>query len=344
MAGTEMALVGGCRHVYYLVRRGGVMAIVEAARRFYISQPFALMGVVLGRVSVGLLLLRIIGQSVWRRGVIWACIGTSLVFGVLNCILLFAACRPAEAVWNPFVQGAVCWDPTVVTKVTIAFSAWNVLVDFVLALLPASIFWPLKLSREKRVALIALLGGGVFAGVCGAVKASYLPSANSDDVTWATYDLLLWHGAEYFLVVVLGSLPTLKPIWDLARGRRRTATAGRSSYYSYPRREKRSQGSSNWTESSTLHSSAAPQLPGAALPKPQQGITVAHRVDVETWDDGGRWLMWEEDRRHAPYGGPGRGRAEAVGLRKVPEVGIPYRGPATGWPEAAELRRQLNEV
>ena len=314
-----MALVGGCRHVHYLLRRGGVMAIVEAARHFYIAQPFALMGVVMGRVSVGLLLLRIIGQSVWRRGIIWAAIGTSLVFGALNCIILFVACAPSEAVWNPFVKGAVCWDATVVTKITIAFSAWNVLVDFVLALLPATIFWNLKLGLQKRVGLILLLSGGVFAGICGAVKASYLPSSNSDDVTWATYDLLLWHGAEYFLVVVLGSAPTLKPIWDLARGRRRATSTGRASAYSYPRKQKESQGS-NWTESSTLHSrSAAPQRPGAALPKPQQGITIAHRVDIETWDDGGGWTARrDEGRRDVPYGGPGRGRAEAVGPRWEP--------------------------
>ena len=324
VAGTEMALAGGCRHVYYLVRKGGPMAIVEAARLFYIAQPFALMGVVMGRVSVGLLLLRILGQSKVRRIVIWSCIGSTFVFGVLNSILLFVACRPSDANWNPFIKGAVCWDPTIVTKVTIAFSAWNVFIDFVLALLPASIFWHLKLSLDKRVGLILLLSGGVFAGICGAVKAAYLPSANSDDVTWATYDLLLWHGAEDFLVIVLGSVPTLKPIYDLARGRvLRGSSAGRSSGYAYPRGTPKESWGTSGTESTALRSQtsgrppisspvalsqkALPPPPAAVLPRPS-GISVSHRVDVETWDDGRGWIMRDLERpeRGQPYAGWGR--------------------------------------
>lgn len=50
-----------------------------------------------------------------------------------------------------------------------------------------------------------------------AIKTSELSQlANREDFTWATYNIFTWNTAELFLIIFCGTLPTLKPIMDLA--------------------------------------------------------------------------------------------------------------------------------
>lgn len=41
--------------------------------------------------------------------------------------------------------------------------------------------------------------------------------ANRADFTWATYDIFAWVTAEFFLVIVCGSIPTLRPLINFLR-------------------------------------------------------------------------------------------------------------------------------
>ena len=85
----------------------------------------------------------------------------------------------------------------------------------ILAFIPASIIYNLKLELKKRVSLSIMLGLGVIAGICGIVKTTYLPSLSGHaDITWKTYNLIVWAGSELFILVFCGSVPPLKPLWD----------------------------------------------------------------------------------------------------------------------------------
>lgn len=122
IAGTFMLLSGGCRHLYYLVLDKGLDGIVTVTRLFYICQPFAIMAIAVGRISVALLVLRIMVLTVWRKRFLWFSIISTFVISALNSVLLFAACSPVAAIWNPFIQSK-CWDPTIMTNVTIFTSS-----------------------------------------------------------------------------------------------------------------------------------------------------------------------------------------------------------------------------
>jgi hypothetical protein len=70
--------------------------------------------------------------------------------------------------------------------------------------------------------------------ICSGIKTSYLSElANRTDFTWATYDIFAWVTAEFFLVVVCGSIPTMKPVLDLIR--RRLGIKSKGSENSYER-------------------------------------------------------------------------------------------------------------
>ncbi|MCJ1293337.1 hypothetical protein MMC34_004891 [Xylographa carneopallida] len=121
----------------------------------------------------------------------------------------------------------------VITVTKLFYICWNVLIDVCLALLPVTLFWNFNMSVKKRIALSFLMSGGLLAAISGAIKTSKLPEANAVDVTWGTYDLLLWNGAETFLVILCGSIPALKPIYDMCLRRQQASSRA---LFSIPRR------------------------------------------------------------------------------------------------------------
>jgi len=317
IGGQFLALDGGCRHLYYLLADIGPEQVILVTKVFYICQPLAIMGIATGRASVAALVLRIMGLSYWRRRFLWFAIVSTLLISALNSILLFTACTPSEGLWN-FLIDVNCWNPVIMTDVTIFSSSWNVFIDFCLALIPITIFWNLKISIQKRVALCLLMSAGVLAGICGAVKTSKLPESNDLDVTWGTYDLLLWNAAETFLVIICGSLPTLKPLYDMCLGHvreRSTKRSRASSYLSKPFSNKKNHYP---PYSRSTDDDDYIQLEPRSKPSTNPMIIeVAHQYDVETWsnrenDDGGVEDVirpWEKAR-----GGraPGQGQGEIV--------------------------------
>ena len=117
-AGTLMISSGGCRHVYYILLDQGVDGLIKVTRLWTILQPFAVMAVAVGRTSVAILILRIMGRSIWRRRFLYFSIVSTLVISSAASILLFAACKPVKGLWDPLVQ-ANCWSPNINNDVTI---------------------------------------------------------------------------------------------------------------------------------------------------------------------------------------------------------------------------------
>lgn len=127
-------------------------------------------------------------------------------------------------------------------------TAENTFVDVILAVLPVTILWKLNMKFRNRIILCILLGLGLWyafhsphhlpylvfpsyliqhpvpfanapppfsAAICGIVKMTYLGSLTArSDITWETYNLVVWSGAETFVIIVCGSVPPLKTLWS----------------------------------------------------------------------------------------------------------------------------------
>lgn len=103
-------------------------------------------------------------------------------------------------------------------------------MDFFLAILPISLVWNLKLNLQKKIGLCLLLGCGVITGIISALKTSHLGSLSSrSDLTWETYILYIWTGVEITLIIVLGSLPPLRALYNNLTGQGNGTK--RSGYY-----------------------------------------------------------------------------------------------------------------
>jgi hypothetical protein len=165
---------GDARHLYYLTPA----EIVIVQKFTWIAQAFSIIALATAKISVSLLLLKIIGpMTVWRKRILWF----NMVFFMLQCIvsvsIIFGQCRPMRALWEP-VPGAHCLNPKVQENFTIAASgmlslsltfttplltekiAYSAMMDFVLAFVPVTIVYNLKMEWKKRAALCILLGMG----------------------------------------------------------------------------------------------------------------------------------------------------------------------------------------
>ena len=87
-------------------------------------------------------------------------------------------------------------------------------MDLSLVILPISIIWNLQLNWHKKVGLSALMGIGVLACICAAIKTSKLTELNARaDITFITVDLWIWNINETNVVILAASIPTLRPLF-----------------------------------------------------------------------------------------------------------------------------------
>jgi hypothetical protein len=71
------------------------------------------------------------------------------------------------------------------------------------------------MPKRKKFAICILLGLGIFAGITAAIKTPTTKTlSHRSDLTWETYSLAAWTGAQIFLLIFCGTVPTLKPIYE----------------------------------------------------------------------------------------------------------------------------------
>ena len=111
IAVTFLVKHGGARHLYYLTPEN----IEYVLKVDWISQPFNIMSLMSGKMSVAFLILRLLGPSTfWRKWFLYVNIVLNFILGSLTAILTFAQCDPPRALWEgpTKLPHAKCWNPT----------------------------------------------------------------------------------------------------------------------------------------------------------------------------------------------------------------------------------------
>ena len=116
---THLAIIGGCRHLFYL----SPQQQLQAVKYNWISQPWGIFGFATGKISVALLILRIMGpNTIWRKWILYGCMASVLVINAIGSILTFVQCNPPRALWTPTIH-AHCWNPKVQSDYAIFLSS-----------------------------------------------------------------------------------------------------------------------------------------------------------------------------------------------------------------------------
>jgi len=203
---------GGARHAFFLTPIEASQAVMYN----YIANILIISALAFGKISVALLLLRLLPpNSTKARIFLHASWGSVFVIWVALEIVILAMCRPISAFWNP--TAGSCWNPAQVGDWELFTGSYYAFMDLALAAFPVSFLWKLQMSLPKKIGLCVLLGFGTLAGICAIVKTTYLTSIEGPDFTYATTDFLIWNGTEANVIIIAACIPTLRIIGSQAK-------------------------------------------------------------------------------------------------------------------------------
>ena len=77
---------------------------VTAVRNEMIGQTFAVIGMAVAKLSLGLFLARIVMEA-WHKVAIWIVMGSLMAVSILTAIMFWTQCLPSASIYDPRVKG-----------------------------------------------------------------------------------------------------------------------------------------------------------------------------------------------------------------------------------------------
>jgi hypothetical protein len=157
------------------------LSLDEAVQAIYlemIGQTFAVLGMAIAKLSVGIFLLRLVVKT-WHRVSIWVSMVSLSIVSVLTAIMFWTQRLPSKSIYDPRVPGRTVVNivPFSVllgcksfnylyenaARLELTNLAWCAAVDFYFAILPWIFIWNLNMKqKEKLIIAISLSLGFMF--------------------------------------------------------------------------------------------------------------------------------------------------------------------------------------
>lgn len=117
------------------------------------------------KVIVSLLLIRICSASHqrWQRITIWALLVFVGLFYAAYFFIAIFACQPVQYYYtryNPIPAEGKCNSTSAATVVTYIATLLNIVSDWTLAILPATVVWQAQLDIRTKISVSVVLGIG----------------------------------------------------------------------------------------------------------------------------------------------------------------------------------------
>lgn len=80
------------------------------------------------------------------------------IYYTINIFLTTFACSPREAIWNPLITDAQCFDNNTLIFITCLY---NIVSDIIILVLPARAVWKLRMPIKKKVKIVLLFAIGL---------------------------------------------------------------------------------------------------------------------------------------------------------------------------------------
>ena len=214
---------------------------VMAVKLNWISQPFTIFSCGVGKISIALLLLRIMSKNKIRERFLYILIALLIIINTICVGFIFGQCSPTRKLWEPSIGGN-CLRPYIQQDVGFFQSSFSAFSDFLLAVFPLAIIYNLQMKRAVKVGLGCAMSLGLFATGAAIVKTIQLEDLTArDDYTYGTVDLVIWLSTEMYTVIIAACLPTLLPFLPILYGgspSRQSAPKMLNTYLSASRRRK----------------------------------------------------------------------------------------------------------
>ena len=116
---TLYAAKGGARHAMSL----SPAQLQEITLINWVSQTFCIMAIATGKVSVAILMGRLMAPSKWRRWTLYFLAISSFFAACIIIIFIFAQCSPPKALWIP--SAGKCWDEKKTNDLDVALASMS---------------------------------------------------------------------------------------------------------------------------------------------------------------------------------------------------------------------------
>ncbi|KAI0110718.1 hypothetical protein GGR51DRAFT_74137 [Nemania sp. FL0031] len=202
--------------------------LVNVTKYVWLSTIPGLLGTLFARASIAVLLVRLFGKKRWLKWylILWTIFESLATITLL--IVIFVQCSPVEGLWDPSIP-ARRWNPNI--ELYLAFFSQSTLTfsDVTFVLFPVLTIWKLNMPKRRKIALSALLSLSLLTATASILKT--VTAETSQGVQNAEYTAslgALWSSIEQSFVIIMGSIPPLRPLattqWPRLRllGRRLT--------------------------------------------------------------------------------------------------------------------------
>lgn len=110
---------------------------------------------------VGLFLLRICPRKRWRQITIWSLLSLVTVFSTIYFFIDIWSCQPIDYLWKSYYanppKDGTCNSADYVAIFTYISALLNIVADFILPILPATLVWKAQIAQREKISVIILL-------------------------------------------------------------------------------------------------------------------------------------------------------------------------------------------
>lgn len=161
------------------------------------------------KAAILLMYIRIFDASRFIKYSVWSLFIPLAAFSVSSFFLSIFPCRPVRKFWTPGLPGK-CIDTGILGSVSAIISIFT---DIAIFVVPLRQVWKMRLPLRQRLQVIAVLGTGLVAcGMSIARVVAFMEMFSSFDITWHTYEPALYTILEVNVGIIVGCMPTLKPL------------------------------------------------------------------------------------------------------------------------------------
>ncbi|KAF4550045.1 Hypothetical protein D9617_19g103500 [Elsinoe fawcettii] len=186
----------------------------QALRFTWYTIFIGLVATTFAKFSVVSLLLQVQGPSAKKRKIaLWAIAASFAVINLLQIVFSATQCTPAERLWYRFMEGS-CPRGRLAGNWNYLQGSVGAFTDFVLAMWPISIAWNLQTSMRVKVGFCLLMAVGTLPAIASGLRTVKVPSlSKSTNPTKDLADFMLWAIVEFWSIVILTSVPVLRPLF-----------------------------------------------------------------------------------------------------------------------------------
>ncbi|KAH7018654.1 hypothetical protein B0J12DRAFT_722435 [Macrophomina phaseolina] len=187
--------------------------IIEFLKIVYIIQIMYVWAISITKFSVLAFYWRLF--SVSARITIWIVTFMAVSWFVALVFLTIFTCVPVQAAWDVTITNAKC---TPLRPLYVGASIPNVILDFIIVMLPIPYVWRLHAPVAQRLLLAGIFALGTFIAVVSLVRLIIfiqIPIGTQGDLTYNFREIIVWSIVELNIGLTCACLPSLKPAFDM---------------------------------------------------------------------------------------------------------------------------------